>query len=166
MPRVDKRGRKRLSTKPCYRTTVRRAERAVQGKPSKKKRADIVKWLNALRRKLKAREHGRTVWAIEAWTKNLADFDKVFAMQKAKARMRNLKLKDLEDVLKALKENGAVKGFTILPTAKAPTHQLYMPVVDSADINMPDLLAEGMSLCIVRSQSTATEKALAAQRGE
>ena len=166
MPRVDKRGRKRLSTKPCYRTTVRRAERAMQGTPSKKKRADIVKWLNALRRKLKARSHGRTEQAIEAWTNNLATFDREFALKKAKARMRSLKLKDLEDVLKALKENGAVKGFTILPTAKAPTHQFYMPVVDSTDLNNPELLPEGMSLCIVRSQSTATEKALAAQRGE
>lgn len=161
MPKVDKRGRPRLKVLPKARTIRARAYLAMKGKPSAKKRKDLLLmiWLYKLKSTIKDNMHYNK--AIVRWKERLEIFDRSYYEMKARGRMKMQKVTgktyedQLENVIKLLVAGESVKGFTLLRTVKAEAHPTFYPLLSSEQVS---IIPEEMSLCIVRKQHNGKNK--------
>lgn len=162
MPKVDKRGRPRLKVLPKARTIRARAYLAMKGKPSAKKRRDLelMIWLYKTKERFSDNKHVQD--AVIRWKERLEIFDRSYYEMKARGRMRKQAIKgktyedQIENVIKLLVAGENVKGFTLLRTCKAEAHPTFYPLFSSEQL--PSLLPEEMSLCIVRKQHNGKNK--------
>lgn len=144
--------RTRVPNRPRKETLRRRYERAQVKPPSRQTVADIKAWI----RHLSKSSHKHCQRALTRAKGFLLIHETETMRQKAEKILRREKRKGtidantLEDVLKVFASGGQVKGFTLNSTAKSYGHNLLYPVLDAEDVNNPDLLAPGTSLCIYK----------------
>lgn len=135
------RGRQRMKTKPNNLALLKRCRRAQVGKPSLKKRKDIIQYITALCKFNKT--HGTNVNAIVLRKKQLVEFDFRIGQQMIKAKLNTVGIKTIEEVIDLLRQDKLVRGFTLVRTCKADGNPTVIRALD---------LEDGMSLCVFAKQ--------------
>lgn len=101
--------------------------------------------------------HKSITEALEKWMSVLREWDTKYFMDKVRSRAHSADIRSgtnmekMVKVLTLLKSGEKVKGFNILRTCKTDGHPTFYGVLTGEELQMPELLALDLSLCVKRS---------------